>query len=550
VSRSRRATATNTYTIAANRALYVGSIFIDGTAGQASCHVSVGLNRRWAVWNAYNRLPINLRVVNGTASWTYASTARASNGDTTTRARILCGLNEEFVTNHFAQSVSAPAGTSGAIGVGWNSTSSMSGLRGILNPATSDVNNELAAGMSRRRLSASPMRRASNRRPAPCRSPARPARCRWTAPGAAEGSPRDFSQTSRGLPMLTHEILRAMWPRAPQAKIDAIVSVAPQCFATYGISSALRVAHLMAQVSVENNAGTAIRENMNYSADGLLHTFGVGRHSAAVTPAEAAALARKPQQIAERVYGLGNPKKAKDLGNTRPGDGWKFRGGGDLQATGGKAYRHLTEVCGIDLYADPDLIADPAIAFRAACAEFAALGCLPAADADKTTLVTRKVNGGRNGLPEREAWLKKWKIALPQLPDREPEEDEPVTLPRGAETVLPKTMAQSTIGNAQIGKIITTAVVAGGAAADKMSDDAPAVAGHVDQIGSLIDRGGQALDLANRASELAPAAKPLWKVAVGFMASPEVIAIAVGVVVILSVITWFERRRHLHQDGV
>jgi putative chitinase len=69
---------------------------------------------------------------------------------------------------------------------------------------------------------------------------------------------------------------------------------------------------------------------MNYSAPRLLEIFGVNRHSAAVTAFEAEKLARKPEAIAERVYGLGNPRKARELGNTQPGDGFRFRGNGIL----------------------------------------------------------------------------------------------------------------------------------------------------------------------------------------------------------------------------
>jgi predicted chitinase len=351
--------------------------------------------------------------------------------------------------------------------------------------------------------------------------------------------------------MLTHDILQKLWPHAPEAKIAAIVEIAPLVLSMYGITSPLRLAHLMAQISVENNAGTAVRENMNYSAEGLMKTFGVGRHSAAVTTAEAQRLAHHPEQIAERVYGVGNPKKAKELGNTHPGDGYKFRGGGDLQATGGKAYRHLADVCGIDLYANPNLIADPRVAFRAACAEFQALGCLPFADRDDCPGVTRRVNGGRNGLADRQTWLRKWKIALPQLPDAEPEPDEPAHEPRGAETPPPKTMAQSLIGNAQIGTVATTVATAGAAVVDKVTDEtAPAASSTADKIGDLIDKGQHATEIASKASDLAEGAKPLWKVAVGFLASPEVLAIAIVVVVLICGIAWWERRRHLYQDGV
>ena len=72
---------------------------------------------------------------------------------------------------------------------------------------------------------------------------------------------------------------------------------------------------------------------MNYSAERMLVIFGA-RHSAKVKPAEAAMLAHKPELIAERITGLGNPSKAAELGNTHRGDGFLYRGGGLMQTTG------------------------------------------------------------------------------------------------------------------------------------------------------------------------------------------------------------------------
>src|SRR5204862_74871 len=150
------------------------------------------------------------------------------------------------------------------------------------------------------------------------------------------------------------------------------------------------------------------------------------------TAAEAGLLAHKPQKLADRVYGIGNPKKAREFGHTKPGDGWRYRGGGDLQLTGANNYKRAGEWAGVDLYADPDKIEDYRISFRVAVAEFKALGCIAAAKKDNVGLVTRRVNGGRNGLAERAVWLKKWKQALPDLPDALPKPKEADQLPRGA----------------------------------------------------------------------------------------------------------------------
>lgn len=115
--------SSTTYTVAANRATYVGSILIDGTAGQVTCHRSYGQSRQWGVWNAYNRRPIILQVGDSTASWTYApgSGFRSSNNDSTNQGIVLCGLAEELVRTAFRQRRNTGASQ---VGIGWNVTSS------------------------------------------------------------------------------------------------------------------------------------------------------------------------------------------------------------------------------------------------------------------------------------------------------------------------------------------------------------------------------------------------------------------------------------------
>lgn len=123
-----------TYTIGANLALYVGSIFVDGSAGQLTCHVAAGQSRKWAVWNAYNRQKIINIVTDSTASWNYTTAtwrqSRATAGNT---GAVFCGLPEEYVSVHFSQNT-APSGDSPGIeiGIGVNSTTAQSGRSGGL----------------------------------------------------------------------------------------------------------------------------------------------------------------------------------------------------------------------------------------------------------------------------------------------------------------------------------------------------------------------------------------------------------------------------------
>lgn len=252
---------------------------------------------------------------------------------------------------------------------------------------------------------------------------------------------------------LTAAILRGLWPRAPQKKIDAIVNIAPTVFAKYRINTPLRLAHFMAQLSHECMAGTITRENMSYSAGRMMQIFGVGRHSAKITQEEAPMLAHNPQALAERVYGLGNPKKAKELGNTQKGDGFKYRGNGDLQLTGRGSHARVGKRTGFDLENKPELLENAAVSFEVAAAEFVALQCLPAADADDVGLVTRRVNGGTNGLAERTVWLRRWKTCLDGI-------EEPPAAPRGAEPeAAPTNFVDTNLQRAAIAGPVATGIL-------------------------------------------------------------------------------------------
>lgn len=165
----------------------------------------------------------------------------------------------------------------------------------------------------------------------------------------------------------------------------------------------VKTIHFFANIHHESGGFTIVRENMNYTAPRIMEIFGVGRHSAKITVAEAGRLAGNPWDLAERVYGLGNPKKAKELGNTKPGDGWKYRGGGALQITGGAYYKRYG---GQDLYDNPDLIEESAYYFTTAVREFDAKNIWGKAnDLSEASIraVCKAVNGGYNGLDDRRA---------------------------------------------------------------------------------------------------------------------------------------------------
>jgi putative chitinase len=173
----------------------------------------------------------------------------------------------------------------------------------------------------------------------------------------------------------------------------------------YGVETHLQGLHFLAQITHETGDFTVQAEDGSYSAPRIVEIFGVGHHSAKITAAEAKGLAHNAKGLFERTYGLGNPKKARELGNTDPGDGFKFRGRGPMQTTGRGDYEKLSEHLGLDLVANPDLLNEPIVGLEAALWEWRAKGCNRWADADNIEMVTRLINGGHTNMEDREAHL-------------------------------------------------------------------------------------------------------------------------------------------------
>ncbi len=90
-----------------------------------------------------------------------------------------------------------------------------------------------------------------------------------------------------------------------------------------------------------------------------------------------------------------------DLGNTEPGDGARFKGRGLIQTTGRSNYRATGEALGVDLIAQPELLADSTLAARSAAWFWKQHGLNELADAGDFMRITRRINGGLNGFDDR-----------------------------------------------------------------------------------------------------------------------------------------------------
>ncbi len=187
--------------------------------------------------------------------------------------------------------------------------------------------------------------------------------------------------------------------------VSTMVEHGEELFAEFGVDTALELQHFMAQIAHESGGFTIFRENMNYRAERIIEIFGVGKHSARITPEEAAQLAGNPDALAERVYGLGNPRKAAELGNIEFGDGARFVGMGLIQVTGRTDHEKFY---GGDY--------SPRQCLKAALMEWDEKGCSELAADDNCKLITKKINGGYNGLSDRQQWLAKAKKIWPVFP--------------------------------------------------------------------------------------------------------------------------------------
>jgi putative chitinase len=171
---------------------------------------------------------------------------------------------------------------------------------------------------------------------------------------------------------------------------------------TYYKMTPERAAHFFAQTSHETGEFKAFSENLNYSAKGLKTTF------SKYFPGNMADLyAKQPIKIANRVYGsrMGN-------GDEKSGDGYKFRGRGALQLTGKSNYEAFAKFLNLpDLVNTPDQVAST-YAFESAIFFFDRNKLWSICDkgvTDETILaLTKRINGGTNGLDHRSALTKKY----------------------------------------------------------------------------------------------------------------------------------------------
>lgn len=161
----------------------------------------------------------------------------------------------------------------------------------------------------------------------------------------------------------------------------------------------------LGQVLHESDMLEHLEENLNYSAEGLARTWPHryarrGLDGRPVKPYAPNGLAeqlhRRPEAVANHCYAgrMGN-------GDEASGDGWRYRGRGLIQCTGRENYMLVESITGLPVVDEPDLLAQPLPALQCAIAWWER--AIPDAILGDIERVTRRVNGGVNGLEHRVA---------------------------------------------------------------------------------------------------------------------------------------------------
>jgi putative chitinase len=165
----------------------------------------------------------------------------------------------------------------------------------------------------------------------------------------------------------------------------------------YDINTKDRLVMFLAQCSHESNQFTVLKENLNYSQQALMTIF-----KKYFNVATAAEYARKPEKIANRVYAnrMGN-------GNEKSGDGYKYRGRGEIQTTGKMNYAAFAKYIGKTIDETVTYLETNAGALESACFFWNQVQLNAFADVADIEGATKRINGGLNGFAHRQSEYKR-----------------------------------------------------------------------------------------------------------------------------------------------
>jgi putative chitinase len=186
--------------------------------------------------------------------------------------------------------------------------------------------------------------------------------------------------------LLTPARLKAFAPKAAPAILAAILDGQAEIAAAGILMSGERLALFLAHVFHETGGLRQLEENLSYSATRLTQVW----PTRFPTIASAKLFAKAPEKLANKVYG-------GRLGNTQPGDGWRYRGSGMLQTTGRSNFKEAGHE------ADPETLRTPGGALASALVFWGKHGLNPLADQGAVTRSRKVIQGADGGLAEVKA---------------------------------------------------------------------------------------------------------------------------------------------------
>jgi len=171
---------------------------------------------------------------------------------------------------------------------------------------------------------------------------------------------------------ISADILAKIAKHAAPSRFDRFIQPLEKTFARYQIGTRLRRAHFLAQLMHESGEFWFLEE----LADGSAY------------------------------------ENRRDLGNTQPGDGRRYKGRGLIQLTGRANYVAYSKAAGVDFVANPETLKEPRHAVDVSGWFWDSRSLNALADADDAIAITKRINGGTNGLAERQMYLERAKKAL------------------------------------------------------------------------------------------------------------------------------------------
>jgi putative chitinase len=205
--------------------------------------------------------------------------------------------------------------------------------------------------------------------------------------------------------LLTEAQLAAMIPT--NKEVAAWCEELNKALPKYDITTPERIAGFISQCAHESMDFNAMSENLNYREETLNKVFpryfGPGKRNAAE-------YAKNPEKIANYVYM--DEFRTSKLGNTQPGDGWRFRGRGLKQLTGRDNYTRFAKDYGMTAEEAAVWVETKEGALASALWFWNTNKLNAVADTGNVAALTKKINGGDIGLADRQARYAKAMAAL------------------------------------------------------------------------------------------------------------------------------------------